>query len=82
MHITPRRNSFAMLLNVQRTAISQLTSNPVHPHRRLFQWTQTEGDPVHVAFPDLTQVTSRWAWVLKMDGATPVAAASDKENRL
>jgi len=36
------------------------------------QWTQSAGQPVQVKFPDLTQTTSRWAWVLKMDGATPV----------
>ena len=44
-----------------------------------FQWTQDAGSPLQVAFPDLVKVSSRWAWVLKMDGATPV---SDAENRV
>jgi len=36
------------------------------------KWAQSPGHPVQVKFPDLAQVTSRWAWVLKMGGAKPV----------
>ena len=45
-----------------------------------FQWTQDAGGVLHVAFPDLTKVTSRWAWVLKMDDASP--AGTDEKNAL
>ncbi|KAF0295239.1 Alpha-L-fucosidase [Amphibalanus amphitrite] len=78
---------FAIVLDWPESDVLQLGAVTLAADSKVFmlgcqdplKWSQPADGPLHVAFPDLTQVTSRWAWVLKMDGATPV---SGEENRL
>ncbi|XP_037090729.1 alpha-L-fucosidase-like [Pollicipes pollicipes] len=49
-------------------------------HKDPLKWTK-DGQTLQVKFPDLAQVSSRWAWVLKFDAASPMSQELNQISR-